>query len=109
MVNSEFSKDISKHLDKTSISTELEPGATPRRYEPSGGIEKHNKKIHSDSEYADKYKDLPFSFSKPATSVNKRTVIKSCSNCGEPASVHENCVGIVCSECKQYASVVEVE
>ena len=107
MANSEFAKDISRHLDKTSISTKLEAGATSRRYEPSGGLAKHNKKIHTESEYADNYKKLPFSFSKPDTL--KRTIVKLCGNCEEPVSVHTNCVGLICRNCKQYANVIEVE
>ena len=105
MVNSEFSKDLNKYLDKQNVSSELSPGS-PRRYEPKEGIYKHNEKIHKDSEYADKYKKLPFSFSKPYKP--KKTVIKVCSKCGSHVFVPKNSIGIICRHCKQYASLLEV-
>lgn len=106
MVNEAFKQDLQKHLNKQTINTELDAGSTNRRYEPVGGLKKHNDKIHKESEYADKYKDLPFEFSKPKK--QRRQAAKACSNCGDISYVSENCVGKICNKCKMYSSVVEV-
>ncbi len=105
MVNSELQNDVKRHLAKQTISTEL-PSGTDRRYEPSSGIKKHNERIHSETAYTDKYKNLDFSFSKPKK--EKRTIIKLCSNCESPVSVATNCVGIICRSCGKYSNVIEV-
>lgn len=105
MVNKEFTKDVKKYLDNANVSPELAPGS-PRRYEPTGGVNKHNARIHKESEFADKYKNLPFEFSKPKKA--KRSTVKLCGNCEQPVYVAENCVGVICRACGKYASVVEV-
>ncbi len=104
MVNDTFIKDLNKALKKDTISSELAPGS-PRRYEPEMGIANHNRRIHNESAYADKYKNLPFSFSKPTK--NKITRIKFCSNCNAAVEVNKNAVGIICSTCNKYASLLE--
>lgn len=104
MVNDTFIKDLSKALTKDSVSSEL-PAGTPRRYDPVAGVAKHNARIHSESSYADKYKNLPFTFSKPAK--NKITRIKFCSNCNAAAEVNKNAVGIVCRTCNKYTTLLE--
>jgi hypothetical protein len=86
---------------------ELSPGVTPRRYTPPGGIRKHNEKIHRESKYADTYKNLPFTFSKPKRVG--RTKLVECCNCGNMARVGINAVGMICEGCKTYSSVKEVE
>jgi hypothetical protein len=106
MVNSVFKDDVKKHMDKTSISSELPPGS-PRRFEPTEGVNNLNKRIHKESAYADKYKQLPFEFSKPKKA--KRQVIKLCGNCEAPISVSTTCVGAICRKCNTYAKVIEVE
>lgn len=108
MVNKEFSKDIAKALKKESISSELKPGETKRRYEPVGGVKNLNDRIHRESLQLDKYGNLPFSFSKPVKNTNKRYTVKVCENCGEQVMVHENCIGIACSTCHKYSSVVDI-
>lgn len=108
MVNSVLKDDIKKHLDKTTVSTELEPGG-PRRYEPAEGVNNLNKRIHKESAFADKYKNLPFEFSKPKYAKVKKQVVKLCGNCKAPVTVATNCVGVICSKCKTYASVIEVD
>lgn len=108
MVNDEFAKDLSKAMEKTSIKTELEPGVTPRRYEPNEGVSNLNKRIHKESAEMDKHGNLPFSFSKPSQNSSKRLITKSCSNCGTHVSVGVNCISMVCSKCNKYASVEEV-
>ena len=85
---------------------ELRPGTTPRRFEPEGGIGKLKSKIHRESRYADEHKNLPFKFSKPRKPGRKKVV--ECSKCGSITQVGVNAVGIICGECKQYASVKEV-
>ena len=106
MVNSELQNDIKKHMDKTTISTELEPGG-PRRFEPNEGVNNLNKRIHKESEYVDKYKNMPFEFSKPKKA--KRQTVKLCGNCEAPVSVSTTCVGVICRKCNTYAQVVEVD
>ncbi len=85
---------------------ELSPGVTPRRYIPEGGLGKLRSKIHKESKYVDKHKNLPFKFSKP--SKPRRRKIVECNNCGKVSQVGLNTVGIICNECKRYASVGEV-
>lgn len=106
MVNDTFKKDIAKFVEKSTVSTELPPGS-PRRYEPNVGLAKHNKRIHTESAYADKYKNLPFTFSKPEKS--KPLKLKLCGNCEQEVFVHKNCVGIVCRHCGKYSPIKEVE
>jgi len=108
MVNSALSDDINKHMAKTTISTELEPGS-PRRFEPNEGVGNLNKRIHKESAFVDKYKDMPFSFGKPQFATEKKHVVKLCGNCKAPVSVATNCVGVICRKCNTYASVIEVD
>jgi formylmethanofuran dehydrogenase subunit E len=94
-------KDLLKNTD---LGTgELSPGSTKPRYEPEGGWQKHKERIHRESKEADKYKNLPFTFSKPKKHRRHTTV--RCKNCGHIASAPINTVGIICSECKKYSSV----
>jgi DNA-directed RNA polymerase subunit RPC12/RpoP len=85
---------------------ELSPGSTPRRWEPEGGVRKHNERIHRESNFADQYKNLPFSFSKPRKSGRKEYM--ACTNCGHIVHLSVNTVGIICNECKTYNEVKEV-
>ena len=87
------------------VGSELDPGATPRRYLPDEGLDRLRSKIHKESKFADDYKNLPFKFSKPKKSGRRKIV--ECSNCGKKSQVGLNAVGIICSKCKQYASVKE--
>ena len=83
---------------------ELRPGATPRRWEPEGGVKKLNDKIHRESKYADNYKNLPFSFRKPFKPLGKSSLIR-CNNCGNLSYGTSSTVGMICSKCKQFSSV----
>jgi len=85
---------------------ELSPGTTPRRWEPHGGINKHNERIHRESKFADQHKNLPFEFSKPKKAGRRQYM--ECSNCGHIVHVSINTVGIICNECKTYNDVKEV-
>jgi len=108
MVNKEFSKDIAKHIKNSDFggSKELTPGVTPRRYEPSSGIKKHNERIHRESKWTDDNKNLDFTFSKPKKPA--RGAIVRCLNCGKLSGASVNTVGIICTGCKTYSSVEEV-
>ena len=108
MVNSVLQNDVKKHLAKNTISTGLEPGS-PRRFEPTEGVSKLNKRIHKESAFVDKYKDMPFSFGKPTFGQTKKQVVKLCGNCEAPITVATNCVGVICRKCNTYANVIEVD
>lgn len=88
------------------IGGELSPGVTPRRYVPEGGVDKLRHRIHKESKFVDDHMNLPFTFSKPKKSG--RSKIVECENCGTKSRVGINAVGIICRECKKYASVKEV-
>lgn len=105
MINETFIKDLNKHVTSSQVSTELPPGS-PRRYDPIDGLSKHNARIHRESAYADKYKNLPYTFSSPTKS--KTLTKKLCSNCDNEVIVHHNCVGVVCTLCGKYSSVKEI-
>jgi ribosomal protein S27AE len=105
-MNKEFNKHINKVVANTEINTELSPGSAGRRYEPVGGVQKHNERIHRESAYVDKYKNLPFEFSKPKKP--KKVVTKVCSNCGTYVSVTKHTIGVICNKCHTYAKVKEV-
>jgi len=105
-MNKQFTKDLKKAIAGDNIG-ELTPGATPRRYEPSGGTQRHNERIHRESKYADTHKNLPFEFSKPPKLTSRSKYIK-CDSCGYITSASINTVGMVCPECKKYSSVTEV-
>lgn len=104
-MNKRFVKDVSKVIDSTQVG-ELSPGSTERRYEPEGGIRKHNERIHRESKQFDNHGNLPFTFSKPKKLSSSKYV--ECSNCGHIARVQKATVGMICSECKTYSSVKEV-
>ena len=108
MVNSNFIRDVSSNINKEPLNQVLTPGATPRRYEPEGGIRKHNERIHRESRYADHNKNLPFSFRKPPK-PRGRTIYIKCDNCGHMTAATTVTVGIICKECKKFSTVTEVE
>lgn len=109
MANSELTKAISKGIKNSDLggSSELTPGTTGRRFEPSEGTANLNRRIHKESKWADDNKNLPFTFSKP-TRPQKQKLAK-CTNCGDIKWVNKNTVGIVCAACKQYSSVEEID
>src|SRR3989339_1941819 len=98
-MNSEFIKALSKGIANANVGKqELSPGSTGRRYEPVGGITRHNKRIHDESKLMDTYGKLPFTFSKPKKDGRHKLV--KCTNCGVTKYVNKNTVGIICSNCK---------
>lgn len=98
--------DFSREFKNTDLGIgELSPGSTPRRYEPKGGIGKHNARIHKESKQLDS-KNLPFSFSKPFKVGRQKTAM--CKGCGEYHRLGVNAVGVICNSCHQYCSVEDV-
>jgi formylmethanofuran dehydrogenase subunit E len=88
-------------------TAELRPGVTKRRWEPEGGVNKLNQRIHKESKFADSHKNLPFSFSKPVK-VRGRTSLVKCDNCGAVTYGTNTTVGIICKHCNKFSSVSEV-
>lgn len=86
---------------------ELRPGATPRRWEPEEGVGKLNARIHRESRFADKHKNLPFSFRKPPKAAGRSLVIK-CDNCGNVTRGTTATVGIICKKCNKFSTVTGV-
>ncbi len=106
-MNKQYNDDIAKYVKNTEINQSLAPGATPRRYEPNGGVQKHRERIHKESRYADEHKKLPFTFRKPPKPVGRNTVV-ACDNCGNITSGTTATVGIVCRACGKFSKVHEV-
>lgn len=108
-VNKEYIKDLSKGIQESSVGNKqlLDAGTTGRRYTPNGGVEKHNARIHRESDVVDRKGNMPFSFSKPKKYLVDNRVVE-CSNCGAIKAVNKNTVGIICRHCGKYASVKEV-
>ena len=107
-MNTQFIKDLQKGISKEPVNQILDPGATGRRYEPEGGVNKHNERIHRESKRTDEYKNLPFSFSKPPKPKGRSNLI-SCDNCGYITSGTTATIGIVCRNCKKFSTVSEVK
>jgi hypothetical protein len=105
-MNEQFNRDIAKHVKQTPLDQELSPGTTPRRYEPPGGINNHNKRIHRESKISDT-KNLDFSFRKAPKSKGRSAYIQ-CDNCGYLTSGTTVTAGIICPECKEFSTVTEV-
>lgn len=106
-MNNQFIKDLQKNITNSpSLNQELSAG-TPRRYEPSLGIGKHNERIHRESKYTDINKNLPFTFRKPLKAKGTPTYVK-CDNCGNITSATTITVGIICKNCNKFSSVTEV-
>lgn len=101
-MNNEFIKDLTKNINKTSINSELSPGSK-RRYEPEGGIGKHNERIHRESAIS-KNKNLPFTFTKPKSNLGQSTSC-ACSNCGHVLSCTTATVAIICPKCHKFSKV----
>lgn len=106
-MNKQYFKDLAKSVNKEPIKQVLEPGVTPRRYDPVAGVKKHNERIHKESRYVDEHKKLPFSFRKPSKPIGKTTYIM-CSNCGNVSIGTTATVGIICKSCGKFSSVTEV-
>jgi len=82
------------------------PGAD-RRWEPEGGVRKHNERIHRESKEVDRYSNLPFTLSKPQKPKKHIDVV--CDACGYCVRVPKNTVGMICLSCKKYSSVKAIE
>jgi predicted Zn-ribbon and HTH transcriptional regulator len=106
-MNSNFKKAVERYVKQTPLNQELSPGTTGRRYEPKGGVNKHNARIHRESKVSDN-KGLDFTFRKPPKPMG-RSVYVSCDNCGYVTSGTTATVGFICPECKTFSTVTEVE
>lgn len=106
-MNKAFINDIKKISATKTIKQELDPGTTSRRYEPAGGIGKHNERIHRESRSVDEHRNLPFTFRKPPKSIGRSMYVK-CDNCGNVTCATTVTVGVICKECKKFSSVSEV-
>jgi len=105
-MNEQFVKDITKAVQKTPIDQELPAGATPRRYEPECGVQKHNERIHKESGVVD-IKGLPFSFRKPPKPIG-RTAVVQCNKCGHITGGTTATIGVICKNCGEFSTVSEV-
>ena len=106
-MNEQFVKDISKAVKQTPLNQELPAGATPRRYEPECGVQKHNERIHRESKIADDHKNLPFSFRKPPKPMGRNMAV-SCDKCGHITYGTTATVGMICTSCGKFSTVSEV-
>jgi hypothetical protein len=104
-MNNQYYKDLGKAVKNTKLDQELSPG-TPRRYEPVGGVNNHNARIHRESKISDG-KNLDFEFSKPYKSKGRKAYVQ-CNNCGYITSGTTVTCGIICPECKTFSTVSEV-
>ena len=107
MVNSEYIKDLKKGISQEPLRQEL-PAGSPRRYEPEGGVGKHNERIHRESRYADHHKNLPFTFRKPPKPMGRSAYVQ-CDNCGHITCASTITVGMICKECGKFSAVSEVD
>ena len=107
-MNNEAIKAISKYVKNSVMDggRELSPGEKGRRYEPTIGLKKHREHIHKESKLVDDNKNLPFSFSKPKKATRQK--VARCQSCGSVKYVSVNTVGVICSQCNQYAAVEEL-
>ena len=105
-MNEQFNRDVQRHIKQTPLNQELPPGS-PRRYEPKGGVNKHNARIHRESKISDS-KNLDFTFRKPPKPKGRSAYIE-CDNCGYITSATTATAGIICPECRQFSTVTEVE
>ena len=105
-MNEQLKRDIARHVKNTPLDQELSPGSTPRRYEPTGGVGKHNARIHRESEVIDQ-KNLDFNFRKPPKPVGRSAYVQ-CDNCGYVTSATTATAGIICPECKEFSTVTGV-
>ena len=104
-MNEQFKRDLQRHVKQTPLNQELPPGS-PRRYEPKGGINKHNARIHRESKISDS-KNLDFNFRKASKPVGRPAAVE-CDNCGFVIGGTTATAGIICPECKEFSTVTEV-
>ncbi len=104
-MNEQFKRDLQRRIKQTPLNQELSPGS-PRRYEPKGGINKHNARIHRESKIADG-KNLDFNFRKAPKPLGRPTAVE-CDNCGFIIGGTTATAGVICPECKEFSTVTEV-
>ena len=84
---------------------------SPHREAPNKhikGTKKYLEMIDRDSKVSDRFKNLPFTFSKPLKRTQpRRDIFHVCDNCAELTAVNKNTAGRVCGGCRKYTSVNE--
>lgn len=100
----QLERDVKKHMDTVSLGQRSV--GSDRRYEPAGGLQKHNERIHRESKRADS-KNLPFTFRKPPKPMGQTAYLK-CDNCGNLSVGTTATVGVICKECGKFSTVTEV-
>jgi len=84
---------------------------SPHREAPNKhikGTKKYREMIDRDSKNSDRFKNLPFTFSKPPKRTQaRRDIFHVCDNCTELTTVNKNTAGRVCGGCHKYTSVNE--
>lgn len=63
------------------------------------GPKAYKNRIKRDSEFADKSKDLPYSFSKPKKTKPARVYVE-CGDCSKDLFVTDEAILVVCGSCK---------
>ena len=106
-MNTNVKRALERQIKNTPLNQELSPGSVGRRYEPKGGVAKHNARIHEESRKADG-KNLEFTFSKPYKPKGRSATLR-CDSCGYLLSGTKVTVGVICPECKKFSTVSEVE
>ena len=102
-MNKQRIKDLHRSIKDEPVKQVLEPGSTGRRYEPIGGVRKHNESIHRESKIADDWKNLPFKFSKPRKAG--RQMWASCVVCSHVIRCGVNTIMMACPECNKKEGV----
>jgi len=84
---------------------------SPHREAPNKhikGTKKYREMIDRDSKNADRFKNLPFKFSKPPKRTRpRRDIFHVCDCCAELTTVSKYTAGRVCPGCRKYTSVNE--
>ena len=95
----------SSWYDKIGTSYENSPNReAPNKQER--GSKKYKKMIDRDSKNVDRWKNLPFTFSKPPKRTRPREdILHLCDHCEHVSLVSKNRAGQSCRGCKKYTSV----
>jgi len=68
------------------------------------GSRKYRERIHRESRYADTYKNLPYTFSKPVKEKSHNVCVE-CSECGKSLFITEDTVIVICGSCKHLTRI----
>ena len=94
--------DLGNWHDKIGTTHENSPNREAAN-KATRGSRRYKEMIDRDSKKTDFWKNMPFTFSKPAKRFNpRRDVFLLCGGCQNIAAVTKNTVAIVCPKCKDY-------